>query len=64
MNINRETVSQEVMIGFTTHLSPTRHSVDVTPTAAQPGSGGSLVKTTYACTLLTVCVLPVLINNL
>ena len=35
-----------MMKGFTTHLSPARHLVDVTPTAARhPGSGGSLVNT-------------------
>ena len=33
-----------MMIGFTTHLSPARHLVNVTPSAAHPGSGGTLVK--------------------
>ena len=35
--------SHDRMIGFTTHLSPARHLVNVTPTAAHPGSGGTLV---------------------
>jgi hypothetical protein len=32
-----------MMIGFTTHLSPTRHLADVTPTTVQMGSGGTVV---------------------
>jgi hypothetical protein len=31
------------MMGFTTHLSPTRHLADVTPTTVQTGSGGTVV---------------------
>ena len=38
--------AQMMMIGFTTYLSPARHLVNVTPTAAHHGSGGTgLVKT-------------------
>ena len=34
--------SRMMMIGFTTHLSPARHLVDVTPTAAHPWQWGYL----------------------
>jgi hypothetical protein len=36
----KQTGASMMMIGFTTHLSPTRHLADVTPTTVQTGTAG------------------------